>query len=74
MGARSLPSLWAGGLMPDELIPTYIAFCCREWIAPMGYRGGRCGICGERPEYLRPDPDSPVPIASTQSEGGDTHA
>lgn len=43
-------------------IPTYIAFCCREWIAPYGFAGGRCGLCGQRPTYLRPDPESPLPI------------
>lgn len=44
----------------SESIPTYIAYCCREWIAPYGFRGGRCGLCGERPVYLREDPLSPV--------------
>lgn len=43
---------------PLPKTPTYIAFCCREWIAPIGHRSGRCGLCGERPTYLRPDPDS----------------
>lgn len=39
-------------------VPTFIAYCCREWIAPYGYGPGRCGICGERPEFLREDEDS----------------
>lgn len=43
--------------------PTYIAFCCREWIAPIGYAPGRCGLCGEEPSYLRDDPDSWWPPA-----------
>ena len=38
-------------------VGTYIAFCCREWIAPIGYPGGRCGLCGDSPKYLRPDPE-----------------
>lgn len=40
---------------PLPKIPTYIARCCREWVAPIGFPGGRCGYCGERPTYLRPD-------------------
>lgn len=38
-------------------IHTYIAYCCREWIAPADYPGGRCGICDELPTYLREDED-----------------
>ena len=33
-------------------LPTYIAKCCREWVMAIGHRG-RCGICGEKPEFLR---------------------
>lgn len=33
----------------------YIGFCCREWILLKGVRTGRCGLCGERPVYLRED-------------------
>lgn len=36
-------------------IHTYIAECCREWIAPAGYAGTTCGLCGERPAYKRKD-------------------
>lgn len=43
---------------PLPRVPTFIAYCCREWIAPYGFRGTTCGICGERPTYLRPDPES----------------
>lgn len=46
---------------PTE-IPTYIAYCCREWVAPIGFRGTTCGLCGERPTYLRPDPLSPLRV------------
>lgn len=42
-------------IIPNEMLPTYIAQCCREWIMPMTGRPGRCGICGERPTYLRDD-------------------
>lgn len=35
-------------------VPTYIGFCCREWVLAYG-PGGRCGLCGERPVFLRPD-------------------
>lgn len=39
-----------------ERLPTYIGFCCREWILAAWHRdGGKCGLCGERPAYLRPD-------------------
>lgn len=34
---------------------TYIGFCCREWPMAFGYPVGRCGICGEAPEYKRDD-------------------
>jgi len=34
--------------------PTYIGRCCREWVLAVGARG-RCGLCGEVPEYVRPD-------------------
>ena len=46
-----------------ERIPTYIAYCCREWIAPVGYPGGRCGLCGQRPTYLREDDWTPEEVA-----------
>lgn len=39
-------------------LPTYIAYCCREWIVPYGTKGGTCGLCGERPTYLREDDES----------------
>lgn len=34
---------------------TYIGQCCREWPLAAGYPVGRCGICGEVPEFLRED-------------------
>lgn len=34
---------------------TYIGYCCREWILAAGYPVGSCGLCGERPTYLRED-------------------
>lgn len=40
---------------PLPKLETYIASCCREYIAPIGYPGGRCVHCGERPTWLRPD-------------------
>jgi hypothetical protein len=36
-------------------LPTYIGVCCREWVLAYGAAGGRCGLCGERPIYLRED-------------------
>lgn len=44
---------------PSPLTKTYIAACCREWIAPYGFKGTKCKLCGTKPVYLRPDPDSP---------------
>lgn len=38
--------------MPKEVL-TYVGVCCREWILALGYPVGRCGLCGERPVYLR---------------------
>lgn len=45
-------------------IPTYIGRCCREWVLAT-FMTGRCGICGEVPTYLRPDPLSPDLTAPT---------
>lgn len=36
---------------------TFIGYCCREWVLAVGGKGS-CGLCGERPTYLRPDPES----------------
>lgn len=38
-----------------EGMGTYIGKCCREWVLVMGVRVGPCGICNERPVYLRDD-------------------
>lgn len=36
--------------------PTYIGeCCCRERVLASGIPVGRCGVCGEKPTYLRPD-------------------
>ena len=33
----------------------YIGRCCREWVLHFAAAGkGKCGLCGERPEYVRP--------------------
>lgn len=44
---------------PLELPPTYIGYCCREWVLAAGAHRGRCGLCGEVPTYLRPDDGTP---------------
>lgn len=31
----------------------YIGECCTEWPMAAGYPSGRCGLCGEKPTYLR---------------------
>ena len=36
-------------------VETYIGKCCREWVMVKGFMGGTCGLCGERPAYLRED-------------------
>ena len=38
---------------PLPQLPTYVGFCCREWILVYGFSGTTCGYCGERPTYLR---------------------
>lgn len=40
--------------------PTYIGHCCREWILAVGVPLARCGLCNERPTFLRPDEDEGV--------------
>ena len=40
---------------PLEQPPTYIGKCCREWVMAALFKPGRCGLCGEVPEYERPD-------------------
>ena len=37
-------------------VPTYIGFCCREWVLAVGQHG-TCGLCGQIPTFLRPDTD-----------------
>lgn len=35
---------------------TYIGKCgCKEWVMAYGFPSGRCGYCGQKPEYLRED-------------------
>lgn len=43
-----------------EPIPTCITECCREWITAMPglYPPGRCGLCGEKPTFVRALPES----------------
>lgn len=36
-------------------IITYIGECCREWVLALGVPVGRCGLCGEKPVFLRSD-------------------
>ena len=38
---------------PAHYTPTWIGYCCREWVMAYGYKSGRCGLCGETPTYLR---------------------
>lgn len=47
--------------MSAVTLPTYIGYCCREWILAMTNRAGRCGYCGEQPTYLRDDELSITP-------------
>ena len=44
-----------------ELPPTYIGYCCREWVLAWGHKG-RCGLCGEVPTYLRDDDGGPLNV------------
>ncbi len=45
-----------GKALRDHLgIVTYIGYYCREWVLAVGVPVGSCGLCGERPEYLRED-------------------
>lgn len=42
-----------------QIIPLCVTECCREWIAPYPpVGGGSCGICGERPTFVRVLPES----------------
>ena len=45
-------------MKPPEIIPTGIVVCCRKWVVALGYRWGRCGICGEHPTFVEPLPES----------------
>ena len=40
---------------PLPKMATYIGQCCREWVLAAGAPVGTCGICGERPTFLRAD-------------------
>jgi hypothetical protein len=52
------PILHREYIRPLPKVPTYIGRCCREWVLAIGAKG-RCGLCGEKPTYSRPDPNSP---------------
>jgi hypothetical protein len=45
-------------LQPLPKLITYIGYCCREWVLAAMVPVGRCGLCGERPEFLRKDDDA----------------
>ena len=32
---------------------TYVGRCCREWTMLAMHKPGRCGYCGERPQFVR---------------------
>lgn len=49
------PSIHVHHQNPLDKLPVYIGVCCREWPMPIGYMPGRCGLCGERPTFLRMD-------------------
>lgn len=36
-------------------VHTYVGYCCREWVLAALHPVGSCGLCGERPSYLRED-------------------
>ncbi len=42
----------------SQQIVTGIAACCREWVVSLGHPWGKCGLCGERPTYVRTLPES----------------
>lgn len=43
-----------GGPSWSKNIPIWIGRCCREWpMAGTAQYRGRCGICGEVPEFVR---------------------
>lgn len=46
--------------VPLEKLPTYIGVCCREWELVYG-QGGRCGLCGTAPVFLRSVTYAPEP-------------
>lgn len=52
------PTVLAPSIKPLPKRLTYIGRCCREWILALGYPVGRCGLCGERPTYLRKDEEA----------------
>lgn len=41
------------GALPH--VPTYIGICCREWVLAENAALGSCGLCGQRPVFLRAD-------------------
>lgn len=40
--------------IPLPKLHTFIGKCCREWVLAYGGRG-TCGLCGERPVFVRHD-------------------
>lgn len=49
------PTILVRRIGPLPKIGTYIGYCCREWVLALGFQVGRCGLCGEKPTYLRDD-------------------
>lgn len=40
---------------PLPKLPTYIGRCCRDWIMAYTGKPGKCGLCGQIPEYVEHD-------------------
>jgi hypothetical protein len=50
---QTMAIMYAQPTLPHML--TYIGFCCREWVMAYGFPSGRCGYCGEKPQWFRED-------------------
>lgn len=47
------PTVRAKTMRKKAGVIIYFGYCCREWALAWSVPVGSCGLCGERPKFLR---------------------